>query len=314
VAALGHGRAVAHETAFIDSLRALATHSGARGLLDDAAVLEVGGTRLVLSHDMLVEGVHFLPSDPPESVAWKLVAVNLSDLAGKGATPLAALMGYTLTGDAEWDAAFVAGLQVALTTFNLPLIGGDTVSGKERALGLTVIGTGGAVIPARAGAGVGDGIYVTGTLGDAGYGLGMAKRGDYEPRSLLDAYRKPVPQIAAGALLAPVVTAMMDVSDGLLIDAARMAEASGVAAMIDLDAVPLSSAYQSAVGNNRDTRLSAVTAGDDYQLLFTSTLPFPALPCAVTRIGQMVRGNGVHLYDANGGVPLPERLGWLHGG
>lgn len=305
---------MAQETSFIDSLRAIATHDGARGLLDDAAVLEVGGTRLVLSHDMLVEGVHFLSSDPPESVAWKLVAVNLSDLAGKGAKPLAALMGYTLTGDADWDAGFVAGLQVALTAFNLPLIGGDTVSGKERALGLTVIGTGGAVIPARAGAGVGDGIYVTGTIGDAGYGLGIAKRGEFEPRSLLEAYRKPMPQLAAGALLAPVVTAMMDVSDGLLIDTARLAEASGVAAMIDLDAVPLSHDYKAAAGGDRAARLQAVTAGDDYQLLFTSTLPFPALPSPVTRIGQMVRGHGVHVHDGAGGVPLPTRLGWLHGG
>ena len=283
-------------------------------MLDDAAVLEVGGTRLVLSHDILVEGVHFLSSDPPESVAWKLVAVNLSDLAGKGAKPLAALMGYTLTGDADWDAGFVAGLQAALTAFNLPLIGGDTVSGKERALGLTVIGTGGAVIPARAGAGVGDGIYVTGTIGDAGYGLGIAKRGEFEPRSLLEAYRKPVPQLAAGAQLAPVVTAMMDVSDGLLIDTARLAEASGVAAMIDLDAVPLSHDYKAAAGGDRAARLQAVTAGDDYQLLFTSTLPFPALPSPVTRIGQMVRGHGVHVHDSAGGVPLPTRLGWLHGG
>lgn len=302
------------ETSFIDSLRALATHSGARGLLDDAAVLEVGGTRLVLSHDMLVEGVHFLPTDPPESVAWKLVAVNLSDLAGKGAKPLAALMGYTLTGDAEWDAAFVAGLRDVLSAYNVPLIGGDTVSGTVRALGLTILGTGGAVIPARAGAGVGDGIYITGTIGDAGYGLGIAKRGAFEPRPLLDAYRKPVPQLAAGALLAPVVTAMMDVSDGLLIDCARMAEASGVGAMIDLDAVPLSADYRKASGGDRDARMRAVTAGDDYELLFTSTLPFPPLPCAVTRIGQMVRGNGVHLYDAAGGVPLPPRMGWLHGG
>jgi thiamine-monophosphate kinase len=304
---------MAAETTFIEQLRALVTHGGARGLLDDAAVLEVGSARLVLSHDMLVEGVHFLPSDPPESVAWKLVAVNLSDLAGKGAKPLAALMGYTLTGDADWDAAFVKGLKEALTKFGLPLIGGDTVSAKERVLGLTVIGIGGAVIPARSGAGIGDGIYVTGVIGDAGFGLGIAKRGEYEPRALLEAYRKPVPQLGAGALLAPVVTAMMDVSDGLLIDAARMADASGVAAMIDLDAVPLSFDYRSAAGADRAARLDAIVAGDDYQLLFTSTLPFPPLPCPVTRIGQMVRGHGVHLHDAAGGVPLPTRMGWLHG-
>jgi thiamine-monophosphate kinase len=304
---------MAAETDFIESLRALATSGAARGLLDDAAVLELSGVRLVMSHDMLVENVHFLPTDPPESVAWKLVAVNLSDLAAKGARPIAALMGYSLTGDTAWDVGFVAGLKVALKTFNLPLIGGDTVRATERQLGLTVIGEGGAAIPARSGAGVGDGLFVTGTIGDAGLGLGLARDGGYEPRSLLEAYRKPLPQLAAGALLAPIVTAMMDVSDGLLIDAARLAEASGVAAMIDLDAVPLSFDHRAKAGESRDARLAAATAGDDYQLLFTSTLPFPILPCPVTRIGQMVRGHGVHLHDANGAVPLPLRLGWLHG-
>jgi thiamine-monophosphate kinase len=301
------------ETSFIECLRALATHPAARGLLDDAAVLEIGGARLVLSHDMLVEGVHFLPSDPPASVAWKLVAVNLSDLAAKGAKPLAALMGYALTGDADWDGAFVAGLKEALTTYGLPLIGGDTVSATQRVIGLTVIGEGGPFIPTRSGAGEGDALFVTGTIGDAGLGLEIARAEGYEPQSLLNAYRKPVPQLAAGALLAPVVTAMMDVSDGLLIDAARLAEAGGLAALIDLDAVPLSFDHRAVAGDDRAARLAAVTAGDDYQLLFTSALPLPALPCHVTRIGQMVRGHNVHLHDSGGGVPLPTVLGWLHG-
>ncbi|MDB5691416.1 MAG: thiL, partial [Alphaproteobacteria bacterium] len=107
------------ETDFIAALRGLAPDPAARGLLDDAAVLELGGPILVLTHDMIVEGIHFLPGDPPGDVAWKLVAVNLSDLAAKGAQPVGALLGYSLKGDDEWDRAFVAGLETALRGFGL---------------------------------------------------------------------------------------------------------------------------------------------------------------------------------------------------
>lgn len=300
------------ELSFIAQLRAIATHPAARGLLDDAAVLEFGGKKLVLTHDMLVEGVHFLSSDPPASVAWKLVAVNLSDLAAKGAAPVAALAAFTLVGDTEWDSEFAVGLGEALDHFGVPLIGGDTVSARERSLGMTMIGESGGAVPARSGAHEGDALFVTGRIGDAGLGLGIAKGERTGADALLAAYRTPIPQLAAGAALAPTVSAMMDVSDGLLIDALRLAEASGVAAMIDLDAVPLSSEARACGGEDRAARLFASTAGDDYQLLFTSALPLPSLPCPVTRIGQMVRGSGVHLHDRNGAVPLPLELGWLH--
>src|SRR4029077_6231238 len=122
--------------AFVDALRGFATDPAARGLIDDAAVLEVGGERLVLTHDMIVEGVHYLPDDPPADVAWKLVAVNLSDLAAKGARPLGVLLGFT-RGDEGWDRAFAEGLAVTLGAFGLPLLGGDTVSAPARVLGLT---------------------------------------------------------------------------------------------------------------------------------------------------------------------------------
>src|SRR3954471_19574748 len=117
---------MSRERDFIDRLKAIARHPAARGLSDDAAVLELGGTRLVLTHDMLVEGVHYLPGDPPEDVAWKLVAANLSDLAAKGARPLGVLLGYPL-GDDEWDARFADGLAAVLATFDVPLLGGETV-------------------------------------------------------------------------------------------------------------------------------------------------------------------------------------------
>ena len=303
---------VSPEQSFIELLRQFATHPAARGLNDDAAVLEIGGARLILTHDSLVEGVHYLHSDPPESVAWKLLAVNLSDLAAKGGTPRGAMMSYTLCGEADWDARFAAGLGAALAHFDVVLLGGDTVSAPSRVLGLTLIGETSGPVPPRSGAHAGDALFVTGVIGDAGLGLGIAQ-GLHGDASLLAAYRTPQPQLAAGALLAPVVTAMMDVSDGLLIDAGRLAAASGLCAVIDLDAAPLSPAFRRYAGETREARLRAATAGDDYQLLFTSALPLPALPVPVTRIGKMTVGEGLTLTDQDGAVPLPEKLGWLHG-
>ena len=304
---------MSQETRFINLLRQFATHPAARGLRDDAAVLEIGGARLILTHDTLVEGVHFLRDDPPEGVAWKLLAVNLSDLAAKGGAARGAMMSYTLRGDAEWDARFAAGLGEALARFEVPLLGGDTVSSPTCAFGLTLIGEATGPVPSRSGAHAGDGLFVTGVIGDAGLGLEIAQALRTGPDALLAAYRTPQPQLEAGARLALVVTAMMDVSDGLLIDAGRLAEASGLCAVIDLDSVPLSTAFREFAGETREARLRAATAGDDYQLLFTAALPLPSLPVSVTRIGKMIAGEGVIVSDHDGAVALPEKLGWLHG-
>jgi len=309
---------MSEEAKLIDSLRALATHAGARGLRDDAAVIPAPlGRDLVLSHDMIVEEVHFLAGDPAGDVAWKLLAVNLSDLAAKGATPLGVLMGYGLTGQAEWDEAFVAGLGRALAHFGVPLLGGDTVrqpAGDSRVLGLTALGQvrpGSA--PDRRGARAGDRLFVTGTIGDAGLGLRIARGEIAGARRLLKAYRLPMPQLEAGRRLAPIVHAMADVSDGLLIDARRMAEASGLAVQIDLDAVPLSSEAQ-AFGDDRTARLTAVTAGDDYQLL-CAVPPERAAEAAelAVEVGQLADGAGIAVHDRDGSVPLPPLLGYEHG-
>lgn len=312
---------MAAEADFIAALRRIATDPMARGLNDDAAVLG----DLVLTHDMIVEGVHFLPGDPPGDVAWKLVALNLSDLAAKGAWPLAVLLGYTLTGDAAWDRAFLKGLGEVLDRFGVALAGGDTVAipaGAPRTFGLTAIGrapAGGA--PARSGARSGDMLFVAGAIGDAGAGLAIA-RGDSEgPAALLEAYRRPVPLLDLGRALAPHATAMMDISDGLLIDASRMAAASGVSLAIDLDTVPLSSALIEHLGDDREIRLQAATAGDDYALLLTApgnqeaTLLGICEPFRVrlTRIGRVASGSGLTLRDRDGDVPLPGRLGYEHG-
>ena len=292
------------EADFLTALRGLPLHPGARALRDDAAV--VGP--FVVTTDTLVEGVHFLATDPPGDVAWKLLAVNLSDLAAKGAMPEGVLLNYPLT-DAAWDAAFVAGLRDAVTTFDCPLIGGDTVSlppGGLRVLTLTALGRD-AAAPARGGAKAGDALWVTGTIGDAGAGLRLA-RGEAGPAALLARYRRPTPRLAEGRLLAPVVNAMSDVSDGMLIDAARMAAASDLAVTLELAAVPLSPGLRDFA---RDP-LAAATAGDDYELLFALP-PGIAPPVAATRVGAFASGSGMTLLHQGHLVPLPGKLGYEHG-
>jgi thiamine-monophosphate kinase len=309
---------VSDEARLIDALRAFATHPAARALRDDAAVIPAPlGRDLVLTHDMLVEGIHYLPDDPPGDVAWKLLAVNLSDLAAKAAEPLGVLMGFGLTGRADWDDGFIAGLGRALDHFGVTLLGGDTVAqpkGDARVLGLTAIGQappGGA--PDRRGAKQGDLLFVTGPIGDAGLGLRIA-RGEIEgPRRLLKAYRLPMPRLAEGRMLGPVAHAMADVSDGLLIDAQRIAAASGLSVRIDLDAVPLSDEARG-FGEDRAARLAAATAGDDYQLLCAVPAEARGLASAVAvEIGSFGSGAGLAVHDRDGAVPLPARLGYEHG-
>lgn len=312
------------ESDLIARLQALATHPAARGLKDDVAVLTPPiGRDLVLTHDVLVEGVHYLPDDPAGDVAWKLVAVNLSDLASKGAEPLGVLMGFTLAGDAAWDTAFVDGLRRALSHFGVSLLGGDTVSARgARVLGLTAIGqVPSGVAPSRTGAQPGDELWVTGTIGDAGLGLKIA-RGELplQPR-LLKRYRLPMPRLSFGKAVAPMVSAMMDVSDGVLIDASRMARASNAAIGIRLEDVPLSADGVEMTGDNQAVRLAAVTAGDDYELLFAaapecrsaieSLAEAHRLP--VSRIGSVTTGSGLTLCDKAENISLPDVLGWEHG-
>jgi thiamine-monophosphate kinase len=291
------------EAEFIAALRRLPLHPAARGLYDDTALLDAGP--LVVTTDTLVEGVHFLPTDPPRDVAWKLVATNLSDLAAKGAVPEGILLNYPL-GDDAWDRAFLEGLADILTAHDTRLIGGDTVTlppGAPRILTVTAFGSD-AAAPTRAGAKPGDALYVTGTIGDAGAGLAIAL-GRNGPAELLAAYRRPQPRLADGRRLARHVHAMMDVSDGLLIDAVRMALASGLAVAIDLAAIPLSDAYRMVSGD----RVAAATAGDDYQLLFAAPEDFAT---DATRIGAFFPGSGLVLHDAGTSVPLPPSLGYEH--
>ena len=203
------------ETDFITALRALPLHPGARELADDCAVLTIGAETLVITHDMMAEGTHFRESADLADVAWKLVATNLSDLAAKGAEPVGVLLGHMLGRE---DARFLKGLHEALTFFGVPLLGGDTIAAQgARTFGLTAIGRAThAPVPSRSGAQVRDGIYLTGPVGCAM--LGFEGVTEY-----LAAFDRPMPRLADGQALAPHVSAIMDVSDGLLLDSWRMA-------------------------------------------------------------------------------------------
>lgn len=309
------------ERELIARLRGLATSPAARGLLDDAALLD----GLVLSHDSIAEGVHYFPADPPESIGWKLAAVNLSDLAAKGAEPAGALLSLTLRsgeGDGEWEERFLTGFAAACESYGLPLLGGDTIALPPRAprvLGLTVIGRAGAKVPSRAGGCPGDRLWIAGVLGDSAAGLASLRRDPRATGLLVDVYRRPVPQLAAGRALATIATAMMDVSDGLLLDLERMCAASGCGAAVDLAALPLSRTYLAERGTGRAARLFAATGGDDYALL--AALPPDADPIVtlclpektrMAEVGTLTAGTGLALTDGGEPVPLPERLGHEH--
>lgn len=291
-------------------------------------MLQIGGEALVLTMDTVVEGIHYLPDDPPGDVAWKLVAVNVSDLSAKGAVPVGCLYSHAL-GDKAWDTAFLSGLDDACRHFAIPLLGGDTVRMPQdapRSFSLTALGTGakGLPVPSRTAAQPGDQVWVSGTIGDAGLGLkaalGELKGEQSAIAALLARYRRPTPQPRFGIALAPLTHAMMDVSDGLLVDAARMADASGAAITLDVGSVPLSSGLIAVAGETVETRLAAMAAGDDYELLFTAPSGHAdrireaagILGLRVTEIGTVDVGAGLFLRHDGKPMPLPERLGYQH--
>lgn len=283
-----------NETEFIAALRALPLHPGARRLQDDCAVLDIGGEALILTHDTMAEGTHFPAGADLADVAWKLVAVNLSDLAAKGAEPVGVLLGHSLGPD---DERFLAGLSEVLEAYRVPLLGGDTIrAAGTRTFGLTAIGRASHVpVPDRRGAKPSDAVYVTGTLGRAMLGFeGAAEH--------LESFKRPSPLLAEGRALAPYVTAMMDISDGLLLDARRMADASEATIALDRSAIPVAEP-----GRLDD----CLRWGDDYQLLFT--LPDgTAPPIACTRIGTVEPRGFAPLFLDGHPILNAEGLGYQH--
>ena len=295
---------------------------GALDLRDDAALLTPPpGRQLVLTADAMVAGVHFLADDPPDRVGQKLLRVNLSDLAAKGAVPLGYLMTVStprVTPD-SWYAGFAAGLARDQAAFGVTLLGGDTTSTPGPiSLSLTIIGH---VAPGEAvhrwGAQPGDGVWVTGTIGDGALGLAVALGRLSDPSGhLLDRYQLPQPRV--GLAIAGVASASMDVSDGLVQDLGHICRASGLGAEIDPARLPLSDAARLAGPDWLETIL---TGGDDYEVLMAvppgreSALRDAAASAgmAVTRIGTFHPGPPVVMVSGPGGEPLAlKKGGWSH--
>jgi thiamine-monophosphate kinase len=294
--------------------------AGALALEDDACTYRPpDGTELVLTADALVEGRHYLASDPPDLVARKMLRVNLSDLAAKGAHAVGYLMTLALGPDIDeaWIARFTAGLAADQAEFGVSLMGGDTVATPgPTTLSVTALG----VAPLgramrRNAARIGDRLLVSGTIGDGALGLRVL-RGELagldhaHARSLSDRYQLPQPRMALGAALleSGAVHASMDVSDGLVADAGHIAEASHCHIVIHADRVPLSAAAAEALADRLDLLPVILSGGDDYELLFTAP-PSAAEAIAraaakgsvpVTEIGEIATGAGVSVRDRDG--------------
>lgn len=315
--------------------RPLASHPGAFGLADDAAIITPPpGCDVVLKTDAIVGGVHFFADDPPDLIAKKALRVNLSDLAAKGASPAGFLLSLALPGgvDASWLEAFARGLGEDAEAYGCPLMGGDTdhTSGP-----LTVAIAAFGTLPTgsmvrRSGAQVGERVVVTGTIGDAALGLCLrrdpqtAARWRLDPEQsahLLGRYLLPQPRNALALALRQHASAAMDVSDGLAGDLGKLCAVSGVRADIDVERVPLSEAVRTAVAAQPSLIETALTGGDDYEVLATVTpgavagLAAAALAAgiALTEIGTVrAEGRGANFLDRAGNALLFKQPSFSH--
>lgn len=309
----------------------LATHPGALGLSDDAAFIKPpAGCDLVLKTDAIIGGVHFFPDDAAHTVASKALRVNLSDLAAKGAKPLGFLLSLALpkeTGD-DWLSDFANGLRGDAVLFGCPLFGGDT----DRTPGPAMISIAmfGSVpegtMVRRAGARPGDLVFVSGTIGDGALGL-LVRRGDaganLEPahrQHLISRYLLPQPRNALAEAVRTHASASMDVSDGLVGDLAKLCRVSQVSADIDVARVPHSAAATVVIGADPTLRETALTGGDDFEILCTvppdRAASFRAAAKAanvpVSEIGVVAAGEGVQFRDAQGKALTFKRTSFSH--
>jgi thiamine-monophosphate kinase len=293
---------------------------GGLGLLDDAALLTPPpGEDIVLTKDCLVAGVHFFPDDPPDSIARKALRVNLSDLAAKGARPLGFLLGLGLPDGwrEDWLAAFAAALAGDARRYHCPLYGGDTVRSPERlTLSITAFGAvaKGRMIT-RSGGRPGDQLYVSGIIGAAAMGLALRRADppawanglpEATRAAALDAYLHPAPAMAMGANLAHSAHAAMDVSDGLVGDALKLARASGCGLVIDARKVPLLPGVVELARTHPDLLETCLTGGDDYQILAAFPPSAEAAQAGLAaRDGYAIHPVG-HLVPSGAGIIGPD--------
>jgi len=324
------------EFALIERLFApLAKDPGAYGLKDDAATIPSWpGEDLVITKDAMVAGIHFFDSDPPDLIARKLVRVNLSDLAAKGAVPRAYLLDLMLpkTVTENWIGEFARGLALDQEEYGVQLIGGDTdATPGPVAIAITAFGevaTGSMV--RRRGARAGDAIFVTGTIGDSALGAEVLRGAlaGVEPVAanfLVGRYRLPQPRAALGPRLIGLASSAIDVSDGLVADLRHVCEASGLVSIVEAARVPLSAAARTVLAASPAHLAAVLTGGDDYEILFTAPptaadklAPLSqALDVTITEIGRMrspsnATEDRVTVLDHNGLLIPIRRGGWTH--
>jgi len=308
----------------------IATHPGALGLVDDAAVLAPPpGCDLVLKADAIIGGIHFFPDDAPHTVASKALRVNLSDLAAKGARPLGFLLSLALPKetDEQWIDAFAQGLRGDAVLFDCPLFGGDT----DRTTGpITVsIAMFGSVpqgsMVRRVGAKAGDRVFVTGTIGDGALGVMTRKGKDWklteeQRQHLVSRYLLPQPRNALAEAVRAHASAAMDVSDGLVGDLAKLCRASGIAADIHVARVPLSDAAKAVIASEPGMLDTALTGGDDYEVICSVAAAraesfrgaAKAAKVTVTEIGEITAGEGVRFLAATGQALTFKRASFSH--
>jgi thiamine-monophosphate kinase len=310
--------------------------SGAFNLRDDCALLTPEpGTELVLKTDPIAEGVHFLPGDTPQDIAWKALAVNVSDLIAKGAAPLGYLMAlsFPTAPTLGWMTEFAEGLRAAQTRFGCHLMGGDTDRRPgPLTVSITAIGSvpRGKMVP-RTTAQAGDHLFISGTIGDASLGLELIKEPglqaawgllEHEAADLRQRYRRPEPRLALAPILRQFASAAMDISDGLAKDLDRLLRASGVAGRLVAAQVPLSIPAQKVALRSPERLLQLISAGDDYEVLaavprdkaqaFVAAAGIAGVP--VRKVGDVLPGPAaLTLVGADGGpLALPQQPGWDH--
>lgn len=331
---MASGRPASGEDSLIARyFRPLATDPGAFNLDDDAAALKASGDDIVVTTDAIVEGVHFLSDDPPDTLARKALRVNLSDLAAKGAAPAGFVLTLALrSADEAWLSSFAHALGEDSAHYACPLLGGDTVSTPgPLTISITAFGR---VAPGkmvhRSGARPGDRVVVTGTIGDAALGLDVLQGGavaaalvsDAPARQLLAGrYRVPQPRNALAGAVRDHANAAMDVSDGLAGDLTKLCSASGVSAAIDVASIPLSSTASALLARHVVGIESLVAGGDDYEILCAISedrfeafaLAARELAVAVTSIGTIVAGAAAPVFlDKEGRELVLERLSYSH--
>jgi thiamine-monophosphate kinase len=326
-------RASGEDSLIARYFKPIATDPGAFGLVDDAAILKALGEDIVVTSDAIVEGVHYLPGDPPDTVARKALRTNLSDLAAKGAIPAGFVLTLALrAADENWLEPFARGLGEDARSFACPLLGGDTVSTPgPLMISITAFGrVGKGKMVRRSGARPGDRIMVTGTIGDAVLGLDILKNGsiakalagDPDGSEMLVArYRVPQPRNALAEALRDHASAAMDVSDGLAGDLAKLCSASGVTAVIDSPSIPTSATAASLLSRGAVSLETLIAGGDDYEILCTvpeataGALAQAARQAgvALSDIGTIMAGDGLPRFlDGEGRELALARLSWSH--